>query len=154
MLDTQPKTLTYHFDSLVESIYTPVELFISNYNRQKSITRNALWDTGAEISVVTTEVVQQLNLHKYDEMPLSGYGGEGLADSVLVSLMFPHQTAIEDIKVAVADVDPDVGIILGMDIIGQMDFALSNAGGKTLFSFALPPFENKFTFEKWQEDRG
>ena len=30
-----------------------------------------------------------------------------------------------------------------MDIIGQGDFAISNAGGKTLFTFAIPPFEDK-----------
>jgi len=30
-----------------------------------------------------------------------------------------------------------------MDIILLGDFSISNGGGRTLFSFAIPPFENK-----------
>jgi hypothetical protein len=151
MSNNRPKILSYQFTDLVESIYTPIELYIGPYDPKTSLARSALWDTGAEFSAVTSDVVKRLKLSKYDEAPVVGFGGEVMTDVVHVSLMFPNQTFIEDIEVAVADVDPDVGIILGMDIISQLDFALSNAGGKTLFSFAIPPFEKKFNFEHWSE---
>jgi hypothetical protein len=36
-----------------------------------------------------------------------------------------------------------------MDIIQLGDFSISNGGGETLFSFAIPPFKNKTDyFEK------
>jgi hypothetical protein len=34
-------------------------------------------------------------------------------------------------------------MLIGMDIIRYCDFSISNGNGKTLFSFAMPPFENK-----------
>jgi hypothetical protein len=34
-----------------------------------------------------------------------------------------------------------------------MDFAITNGGGKTCFSFAVPPFDNKFNFEKWSKEK-
>jgi hypothetical protein len=37
----------------------------------------------------------------------------------------------------------DVDLLIGMDIILLGDFSISNGDGKTLFSFAIPPFENK-----------
>jgi hypothetical protein len=33
--------------------------------------------------------------------------------------------------------------LIGMDVINTGDFSISNYGGKTVFSFALPPFENR-----------
>jgi hypothetical protein len=41
---------------------------------------------------------------------------------------------------------PENEIIIGMDVITQMDIAVTNGGGQTQFSFAIPPFENRIDF--------
>jgi hypothetical protein len=43
----------------------------------------------------------------------------------------------------VCDLIGEIDLLIGMDIILLGDFSISNCGGKTLFSFAIPPFENK-----------
>jgi hypothetical protein len=37
----------------------------------------------------------------------------------------------------------DVDLLIGMDIIQLGDFSISNGAGKTLFTFAMPSFEDK-----------
>ena len=34
-------------------------------------------------------------------------------------------------------------MLIGMDIIRLGDFSISNGAGKTLFTFAMPPFDDK-----------
>jgi hypothetical protein len=41
-------------------------------------------------------------------------------------------------------------MIIGMDIITLGDFALSNGNEQSLFSFAVPPFQEKIDFSKKQ----
>jgi len=41
-------------------------------------------------------------------------------------------------------------MIIGMDIISLGDFALGNGNNQTLFSFAVPPFQEKIDFSKRQ----
>jgi hypothetical protein len=40
-------------------------------------------------------------------------------------------------------------MLIGMDLIGLMDFAITNGGEQTQFSFAIPPFKERIDFEKW-----
>jgi predicted aspartyl protease len=152
MAEHIPKALSYPFPGFVEYIYTPIELFSGPYDRARSLERQALWDTGAMISVVTPDVARKLKLKKHDEIVINGFGGEELVDVVLVSLKFPNGITIERFDVVVSNVDPDAGIIIGMDIITQLDFAITNGGGQTTFSFAIPPFENKFDFSRWDKN--
>jgi hypothetical protein len=35
---------------------------------------------------------------------------------------------------------PGIDVLIGMDIIHNGDFNISNGNGKTIFTFALPPF--------------
>jgi hypothetical protein len=43
---------------------------------------------------------------------------------------------------------PGNEMIIGMDVITQMDIAITNGGGQTQLSFAIPPFENRIDFSK------
>ena len=43
---------------------------------------------------------------------------------------------------------PGVDILIGMDIITMGDFVITNADGKTLFSFVIPTLNNKISFSK------
>jgi len=52
---------------------------------------------------------------------------------------------LPDIRFSVCDI-PGTDVLIGMDIIMIGDFAISNGNGKTLFSFAIPPFKNKVSY--------
>ncbi|MCL2233531.1 MAG: hypothetical protein FWB99_10705 [Treponema sp.] len=58
----------------------------------------------------------------------------------------PNMVMVQEINVMVCNLVKDIDLLIGMDIILLGDFAISNGGGKTLFSFAIPPFDDKTDF--------
>jgi hypothetical protein len=41
---------------------------------------------------------------------------------------------------------PGTDVLIGMDIISMGDFAITNARGKTIFSFVIPSLNKKISF--------
>jgi len=138
--------LTYTHVGLVDAILTPVKLFSDVYDEITSCLTNALWDTGAMVSVVSPEIVRKLNLEIVDTVEIAGINGESLAEVTIISIHFPNGAVIEDIRVAICGMSPGNEMIIGMDVITQMDIAITNGGGQTQFSFAIPPFESRIDF--------
>ena len=66
-----------------------------------------------------------------------------MADVVKISIGLPNGVLIKEENVMICNLVKDVDLLIGMDIIQLGDFSISNGEGKTLFSFAMPPFENK-----------
>jgi hypothetical protein len=60
-------------------------------------------------------------------------------DRVLVTVELPDGILKRNIVAAVSEFQPDIGIILGTDIITLGDFSLLNGKGHTVFSFTTPP---------------
>jgi predicted aspartyl protease len=143
-----PAAITYTYVGLVDSVLTPVELFLNEYNEITSYLTNALWDTGAEMSVISPNVAEKLNLKILDKVKIAGIVGDDLVDTALVSIHFPSDTAIKDVRVVICDMSPGNEVIIGMDVITQMDIAVTNGKGKTQFSYAIPPFDEKIDFSK------
>jgi predicted aspartyl protease len=145
-MDKKHASLTYTHIELVDAILTPIELFSDVYDEVKTYLTNALWDTGAMISVISPEVVSKLNLDIVDTIMIVGIGGESVAEVTIVSIRFPNSAVIKDVRVAVCNMTPENEMIIGMDVITQMDIAITNGGGQTQFSFAIPPFESRIDF--------
>ena len=61
-MDKKHAALTYTFTSLIDAILTPVDLFSDVYDEVTSYLTNALWDTGAMVSVISPEVAAKLKL--------------------------------------------------------------------------------------------
>jgi len=140
--------LTYTHIGLVDAILTPVELFSDVYDETTNYLTKALWDTGAMVSVISPEIVSKLNLDIVDTVQIAGINGESLAEVAIISIYFPNGAVIEDVRVAICNISPGNEMIIGMDVITQMDIAITNGGGQTQFSFAIPPFENRIDFSK------
>jgi predicted aspartyl protease len=147
-MDKKHATLTYSYPELVEAILTPIELFSDVSNELNGYTTNALWDTGAMLSVISPEVVAKLNLDIVDTVIIAGINGESIENVAITSIRFPNGAIIEDVRVAICKMTPGNEMIIGMDVITQMDFAITNGYGQTQFSFALPPFADKIDFSK------
>jgi predicted aspartyl protease len=103
----------------------------------------ALWDTGAMVSAITPTIAQGMNLIPINRVKVNGVNNTSLADMVKISIGLPNQFMIKEINVLVCNLVIGVDMLIGMDIIRLGDFSISNGDGKTLFSFAMPPFEEK-----------
>gem|GEM_PF-2570090 len=151
-MDKKHAILTYTHPELVDAILTPVEVFSDVYDEITSYLTNALWDTGAMLSVISPEVVSKLNLDIVDTVEIAGINAESLAEVTIISIRFPNSAEIKDVRVAICNMPPGNEMIIGMDVITQMDIAITNGGGQTQFSFAIPPFENRIDFSKKQDE--
>ena len=134
-MDKNQGSLTYRYENLVDAILSPVELFSDVYNNHKSYLTNALWDTGAMLSVISPEVVTKLELDTIDTIQIAGINGESTVEVAITSIRFPNGVVIEDVRVAICSMTQENEMIIGMDIIAQMDMAITNGDKKTQFSF-------------------
>jgi predicted aspartyl protease len=110
---------------------------------QKKIRVKALWDTGAMLSAITPEVAQELNLIPFNRMTVNGINNTSIADLTKVSIKLPNLIEVKNTNVIVCNLVKDVDLLIGMDIIRLGDFSISNGEGKTLFTFTMPPLEDK-----------
>jgi hypothetical protein len=110
---------------------------------QKTIKVRALWDTGAMLSAITPETAQNLNLVPFNRVKVNGINNTSMADMVKVSIKLPNLFEVKNSNVTICNLVKDVDLLIGMDIIQLGDFSISNGQGRTLFTFAIPLFENK-----------
>jgi predicted aspartyl protease len=110
------------------------------FGQSFSTTRiRALWDTGASTSSISGAFADRINLPALDFTQIHGAGGIHDSRVFRVDLLIPGtQVRINDVQ-ATEFVAHDFDMLIGMDIITLGDFSVTNAGGKTVFSFRLPP---------------
>ena len=99
---------------------------------------NALWDTGATNSMITSRAVADLGLEA------GGYPHvhhvQGTTNEVpfyFVNLVLFSNFHFPDVAVILGELT-DTDLLIGMDIINRGDFAVSNRNGATSFSFRIP----------------
>ncbi|MDR1160157.1 MAG: SEC-C domain-containing protein [Syntrophomonadaceae bacterium] len=97
----------------------------------------AIWDTGATSTVITPKVVKDLGLRVVSVIKAHTPSGEMDCDQFYVNLFLPNHVEIKRVRVTQA-VPHNCDVLVGMDIIGMGDFAVSNYNGKTMFSFRIP----------------
>ena len=148
LLLRMPKFRHYAFrqeyPSLARRLLTEFQIYtVSGDINREGIRAIALWDTGAAMSVITPDLEQKMNLIAYDHITVNGINNTSVANVVKISVGLPNGVMIQEQDVAVCKLVKDVDLLIGMDIIQLGDFSISNGGGITLFSFAIPPFDNK-----------
>lgn len=106
----------------------------------KSMKVVALWDTGATLCCVSEDVVNQLSLIATGKARMSTpSNADKLVDTYLVNLLLPNDILIKDVRVAYSEIGAQgIGLLVGMDIISQGDFLITN-NKETVFSFRMPP---------------
>lgn len=98
---------------------------------------DAIWDTGAEATAISQNVVQKCGLKPTGVTKVSTAGGEKFMHTYLVSLGLPNSVAFPAVRVTEADMG-GTDMLIGMDVIGAGDFSVSNFQGKTVFSYRIP----------------
>ncbi|MCK4411520.1 retroviral-like aspartic protease family protein [Candidatus Bipolaricaulota bacterium] len=110
-------------------------------NKQPSFkTFTAIWDTGATGSVITEKVVDQCVLKPTGMTDTRHADGEVRAEVYRVNILLPNNVAFSNVRVTKLRLAGSDALI-GMDIMNQGDFAVTNTEGQTVFSFQIPSIQ-------------
>ena len=120
---------------LVEDIMTECDIY--SVNGRKFHTECAIWDTGADTTIISSRIVKELNLQPYKAGGISGIGGATGSDVYLVHVLVPTGDFVTQVEVMENDFQ-DIDVLIGMDVIVFGDFLITNKDGKTTFQFRTP----------------
>ncbi|MBT2299304.1 retropepsin-like domain-containing protein [Variovorax paradoxus] len=100
----------------------------------------AIWDTGATGCVITQSVVDAVGLKPTGMKQVHGVAGIHTCETYLVNIRLPNKVQFASVEVTKGILPGGEGgdILLGMDVITTGDFAVTNMGGQTVFSFRVP----------------
>lgn len=100
----------------------------------------AIWDTGATASSITQKVVDELGLKPISMANVNTANGPTIAEVYVLDFCLPNGVVFKSVTATKGKITgPDV--LIGMDIIGAGDFAVTSENGKTVFSYRLPSIE-------------
>ena len=83
-------------------------------------------------------MVERLSLYPISQEDVATANGIFTANVYLVSLHLVNNVVFPALRVTEAELGNDVDVLIGMDIIGAGDFAITHADGKTCLSFQIP----------------
>ena len=104
---------------------------------------NALWDTGATSSAISTRLAENLQLPWITEREIRGLAGSYIARGFLAALRLPNNVTISEIVLYEWPGTPAFGLLIGMDVISMGDFMLSTSAGLTRVRFQIPSSDHK-----------
>lgn len=102
----------------------------------------ALWDTGATGSVIAAQTVASMGLIPTGIRQVNHAGGTSKVNSYLVNFLFPEGVLFPSLQVYECDNVIGAGAIIGMDIICNGDFTITNFNNQTWMSFRLPSMKS------------
>ena len=137
-----------HFDGIADLIESRCALGKAHEARnpeqkQPEYDCKALWDTGANISAISAEMISRYGLTE-EEIPITikhGGGKKCCVPVFRVTLRLPNGVDFPDVKVARGCLD-GYDVLIGMDVIGQGDFFVMNGRGKTDVLFRYPAVDD------------
>lgn len=131
---------TAAYPALSSTLKSPVELE-SSINPSERLKFTALWDTGATNSLIRPEVTQALHLLSISMTTISTPTSKNEPSHIyLVNIYLPNHVSILKVNV-VEGIPGGCDMLIGMDIIGLGDFAVTNYKGHTTFSFRMPSMD-------------
>lgn len=98
-----------------------------------------LWDTGATSTCISEEVAQKLSMRREGFRDTYTPSGKSTRNTYTIDLRLPNNVQIDSLLVSDSEIGlQGLGVLVGMDVIGKGDFAVSNFDGKTVFTFRMP----------------
>ncbi|GHV88626.1 hypothetical protein AGMMS50267_09860 [Spirochaetia bacterium] len=111
-------------------INTEIEVFpVSSSIPDAGTNVYAIWDTGANQTVITHRLMTKLNLIPIESETVFGINSKQTVDIVVISLKLPNGLFIPDIRVFVCEIPVPIDILIGMDIIQLGDLHIANTEG-------------------------
>ena len=138
----QPAAFTTFFSQKSTVLYNQVKIAFAISQAMGFREFRAIWDTGAEATVVTERVVSQCGLKPTGMRQIVTASGVQDAETYNVSLLLPNKVSVKGLRVSkVRKLSEGTDVLIGMDIIGLGDFAVSARDGETVFTFRIPSIE-------------
>lgn len=105
-------------------------------------TNAAQWDTGATKTCISQAVVDRLGLISTAQTLVRTPSGEKVFSLYVVDIQLKNNVIVRDVQVIGSEIGAQsIDLLIGMDIIGLGDFAVTNVAGKTVFTFRIPSVE-------------
>ena len=98
----------------------------------------AIWDTGATNTAISERVVKQCDLLPISKAISNTANGQRTVNVYLIDLYLPNNVIIGGVRATEFTAVEGSDLLIGMDVIGMGDLAISNYMGKTCFSFRVP----------------
>ena len=130
------------FDECVSAIVTECQIYPPiDYTKEKFpapiSVKEAMWDTGADICVISQELADNLGLVPFDQIYVNGVHGEELQSLYHIHVKLPTNDIVVYAE-AVIGAKNGYDLVLGMNVISQGDIAITTADDKTVFSIRIP----------------
>jgi hypothetical protein len=129
------------YNDLPRELSSDVEI-VSLENPSRHGIYKGVWDTGATGTSIDTRVFHELNLTPIKCITIHGVNSTETVPLVLIDIILPNRIMAGGIYASVSHI-PDADMLIGMDVILLGDLSISNFDGKTVFTFAHPPFPNR-----------
>lgn len=127
-------TFRHTYPDYVDEINTPCKV----YSVMGSATGcEAIWDTGAEHTVISKDVAKKLNLRIVSKTRMYHAGGDTIVNTYNVFIGFNDDMIIGPINVLEGQFEGNA-ILLGMDVIGSGDLVVTNNEEHTEMAFTIP----------------
>lgn len=108
------------------------------FNDAKQEKFNAIWDTGATNTAISSEVVKKCGLIPTGKAISNTANGQCQVNTYLIDIGLPNNVNINGVQATEFIAVEGSDLLIGMDIISLGDLAISNFEGKTTFSFRIP----------------
>ncbi|MDP3724614.1 MAG: hypothetical protein Q8R11_03200 [bacterium] len=105
---------------------------------------HSIWDTGATNSVVTKSLAQKIGLIPTGKEKVTNTSSVELRNSYLINIVLPNKVVIPYLKITECENvlgDGKADMLIGMDVIGRGDFAITYENDKTVMSFIMPSID-------------
>ena len=119
---------------------TPVSVSANKELVPNSITKDfiAIWDTGATNTAISHKVVKECGLIPIGRAKINTANGENIVNTYLIDIILPNNLRVNKVTVNEFTSVEGSDLLIGMDIMGLGDMAISNFEGKTVFTFRVP----------------
>lgn len=137
---------TVSYDRRVRELVSPVQVVAAFSGPRppdgsKGVGINGIWDTGATGTCITEAVVNACQLQRVGMTDVHGAHGVARVPTYQINVLLPNGLMVRWIKATQAVLPGNFEMLIGMDIIGLGDFAVTNKDGKTTFSFRFPSMD-------------
>lgn len=128
-------SISHHFDSVQPGIFMDVVVSAPGSNEKWSV--RALWDTGANVSVICSAVAKNLGLEAKGSTKLRYANGVQKTNIYRLDLHLSEDIVFKNIFVRECNDGGNFEMIIGMDVISRGDLRILNRSGKTVFEFEV-----------------
>lgn len=127
--------ISHKFNSVQQGVFMDVVVSAPGSDEKWSV--SALWDTGANVSVICKSVAKNLGLEAKGVTELRYANGTQKSNVYRIDLSLSKDIVFKDLFVRECNDGGNFEMIIGMDVISRGDLIILNRSGKTVFEFEI-----------------